>query len=200
MIGRCGRRPSAPGGGGGTAVCTRYHQRWERSGPGGSPGLQNQWRGARRGAVGSTPTRSRHGGSMPTERTRPPSVERVLTASRPLVPGATEPSALASVARDVIAEERGRLAAGEPAQSSTHSPRTSPAASRRSQIRSAAASLRSSTRPGSSCTRTSAALPGRGRPSKRRLERLRATRCSSSIATRATEGRGFAPPKRTSSR
>ncbi len=53
---------------------------------------------------------------MPTERTRPPSVERVLTASRPLVPGATEPSALTSVARDVIAEERGRLAAGEPAR------------------------------------------------------------------------------------
>ena len=37
----------------------------ERSGPGGSPGLQNQWRGARRGAVGSTPTRSRHDGSHP---------------------------------------------------------------------------------------------------------------------------------------
>ncbi len=36
----------------------------ERSGPGGSPGLQNQWRGARRGAVGSTPTRSRHDGPL----------------------------------------------------------------------------------------------------------------------------------------
>ena len=32
----------------------------ERRGPGGSPGLQNRWRGARRRAVGSTPMRSRH--------------------------------------------------------------------------------------------------------------------------------------------
>ena len=31
----------------------------ERRGPGGSPGLQNRWRCARRGAVGSTPMRSR---------------------------------------------------------------------------------------------------------------------------------------------
>ncbi len=38
----------------------RYHRAWERRGPGGSPGLQNRWRRARRGAVGSTPTRSRH--------------------------------------------------------------------------------------------------------------------------------------------
>ena len=36
----------------------RYHRR-ERRGPGGSPGLQNQWRRARRGAVGSTHMRSR---------------------------------------------------------------------------------------------------------------------------------------------
>ena len=32
----------------------------ERRGPGGSPGLQNRWRHARRDAVGSTPMRSRH--------------------------------------------------------------------------------------------------------------------------------------------
>ena len=111
----------------GTASWARYHPRWERSGPGGSPGLQNQWRGARRGAVGSTPTRSRHGrghateelrrrtrpahgGSMPTERSRPPSVERLLAAARPLVAEGTDRAALTSVARDVVADERSRLA------------------------------------------------------------------------------------------
>ncbi len=78
----------------------------ERSGPGGSPGLQNQWRGARRGAVGSTPTRSRHGGFMSSDRPRPPSVERLLTAVRPRVEAGTDADALAAVAREVVAEER----------------------------------------------------------------------------------------------
>lgn len=36
----------------------------ERRGPGGSPGLQHRWRGARRRAVGSTPMRSRHTSAM----------------------------------------------------------------------------------------------------------------------------------------
>ena len=36
-----------------------YHRPWERRGPGGLPGLQHRWRGARRRAVGSTPMRSR---------------------------------------------------------------------------------------------------------------------------------------------
>src|SRR6188508_950041 len=87
--------------------------RWERSGPGGSPGLQNQWRGARRGAVGSTPTRSRHGGPVSTDRPRPPSVERVLAAVRPALSDGASPEVIAAVARDVVGEERARLAAGE---------------------------------------------------------------------------------------
>ena len=88
--------------------------RWERSGPGGSPGLQNQWRGARRGAVGSTPTRSRHGGPMSTDRPRPPSVERLLAAVRPQLRrwrGALTRSRRSHGTWS--AEERARLAAGE---------------------------------------------------------------------------------------
>ena len=44
----------------------------ERRGPGGFPGLQNRWRGARRRAVGSTPMRSRHrhAYSVPSKRQR----------------------------------------------------------------------------------------------------------------------------------
>src|SRR6188508_1207051 len=87
--------------------------RWERSGPGGSPGLQNQWRGARRGAVGSTPTRSRHGGPVSTDRPRPPSVERLLRAVRPQLADGAAADAVAAVAREVVADERARLAAGE---------------------------------------------------------------------------------------
>ena len=50
---------------------------------------------------------------MATERSRPPSVERLLTAARTLVPEATDPAALTVVARDVVADERGRLRGGE---------------------------------------------------------------------------------------
>ena len=85
----------------------------ERSGPGGSPGLQNQWRGARRGAVGSTPTRSRHGGPMSTDRPRPPSVERLLAVARRRLLGTPDPEALANAAREVVATERAALAAGD---------------------------------------------------------------------------------------
>ena len=74
--------------------------RRERSGPGGSPGLQNQWRGARRGAVGSTPTRSRHGGPDLSERPRPPSVERCWPPCAP------------AWARRVARRGRGRRAGG----------------------------------------------------------------------------------------
>ncbi len=49
---------------------------------------------------------------MATERSRPPSVERVLVAARPQVPAGTDLDALASVAREVVADERGRLTAG----------------------------------------------------------------------------------------
>src|SRR6187402_3293065 len=87
--------------------------RWERSGPGGSPGLQNQWRGARRGAVGSTPTRSRHGGVMSSDRPRPPSVERVLAATRPRAVVEHDGAALTQAAREAVADERRRLDAGE---------------------------------------------------------------------------------------
>ena len=43
---------------------------------------------------------------MPTESSRPPSVERLLAAARPLVAGGAVPAALTSVARDVVADER----------------------------------------------------------------------------------------------
>src|SRR6476659_783696 len=83
-------------------------------GPGGSPGLQNRWRRARRGVVGSTPTRSRHGvpmSSKPAVRPRPPSVEAVLSRLRASANG-TDPAALSGVARAVVDEERANLAAG----------------------------------------------------------------------------------------
>ncbi len=51
---------------------------------------------------------------MPTDRPRPPSVERLLTAVRPLASAATDADALAGAAREVLAEERDRLAAGDP--------------------------------------------------------------------------------------
>ena len=49
------------------------------------------------------------------DRPRPPSVERLLVAARPLVPASGDPDALAAIAREVVAGERARLAAGEPA-------------------------------------------------------------------------------------
>jgi L-seryl-tRNA(Ser) seleniumtransferase len=54
---------------------------------------------------------------MSTDRPRPPSVERVLAAVRPLLPEGIEPDAVASVAREVVEDERARLAAGESAAS-----------------------------------------------------------------------------------
>ena len=51
---------------------------------------------------------------MSTDRPRPPSVERLLVAVRPLLGGSPDPEALAAAARDVVADERTRLAAGDP--------------------------------------------------------------------------------------
>ena len=51
---------------------------------------------------------------MPTDRPRPPSVERLLAAVRPLLPDAIDRDALAAVAREVVADQRARLAAGGP--------------------------------------------------------------------------------------
>jgi len=48
-------------------------------------------------------------------RQRPPSVERVLAALRPRAAG-REPEALLAAAREVVADERSRLASGEPAR------------------------------------------------------------------------------------
>src|SRR6476619_6566180 len=95
-----------------------YHRSWERRGPGGSPGLQNQWRGARRRAVGSTPMRSRQGGSMAKRADdpgspRPPSVERVLAVVRERLDGTVEPGVLRGAAREVVDGERARLGAGD---------------------------------------------------------------------------------------
>jgi len=52
---------------------------------------------------------------MSPDRPRPPSVERVLVAARPRLPDSIDPGALAAVAREVVSDERARLAAGEPA-------------------------------------------------------------------------------------
>ena len=54
---------------------------------------------------------------MSTDRPRPPSVERLLAAVRPRLPDGIEPEAVAAVAREVVEDERTRLAAGESAAS-----------------------------------------------------------------------------------
>ena len=52
---------------------------------------------------------------MSTDRPRPPSVERLLAAVRPLLADGTAADAVAAVAQEVVADERARLAAGEDA-------------------------------------------------------------------------------------
>jgi L-seryl-tRNA(Ser) seleniumtransferase len=52
---------------------------------------------------------------MSTDRPRPPSVERLLAAARGWIADGTDAAAVTMVARDVLADERTRLAAGEPA-------------------------------------------------------------------------------------
>jgi L-seryl-tRNA(Ser) seleniumtransferase len=51
---------------------------------------------------------------MSPDRPRPPSVERLLVVARRRVAAGTDPDALTAVARDVLADERTRLAKGEP--------------------------------------------------------------------------------------
>jgi L-seryl-tRNA(Ser) seleniumtransferase len=50
---------------------------------------------------------------MPTDHPRPPSVERLLAAVRPHLADGIDSEAVAAVAREVVAGERARLAAGE---------------------------------------------------------------------------------------
>ena len=50
---------------------------------------------------------------MSTDRPRPPSVERLLRAVRPQLADGPAADAVAAVAREVVAEERARLATGE---------------------------------------------------------------------------------------
>jgi Selenocysteine synthase [seryl-tRNASer selenium transferase] len=52
---------------------------------------------------------------MSTDRPRPPSVERLLAAVRPLLPASIDRDALTAVAREVVGDERAKLAAAEPA-------------------------------------------------------------------------------------
>jgi len=54
---------------------------------------------------------------MSTDRPRPPSVERLLAAVRPTLPEGVAHDAIAAVARDVVADERSRLATGASATS-----------------------------------------------------------------------------------
>src|SRR4029079_19370051 len=82
---------------------------WERRGPGGLPRLQNEWRGARRRAVGSTPMRPRHAAYDPGM--RPPSVDAVIRAANGALTG-RDHAAVVAEARRVVAEERERLANG----------------------------------------------------------------------------------------
>jgi L-seryl-tRNA(Ser) seleniumtransferase len=51
---------------------------------------------------------------MSTDRPRPPSIERLLAAVRPHLADGTDAEAVATVARDVVDDERARLVAGEP--------------------------------------------------------------------------------------
>jgi L-seryl-tRNA(Ser) seleniumtransferase len=81
----------------------------ERRGPGGLPRLQNEWRGARRRAVGSTPMRSRHRAYDPG--VRPPSVDAVVRAAEASLDG-HDLAAMTALARDVVADERAALAKG----------------------------------------------------------------------------------------
>src|SRR5688500_4879734 len=73
-------------------------------------------RGAPRGAVGSTPMRSRHEdrpiAATEPSRARPPSVERVLVSLRSLAPG-VDHVALLRAAREAVGDEVIRLQAGE---------------------------------------------------------------------------------------
>ncbi len=52
----------------------------------------------------------------PSDRPRPPSVERVLAGVRERLDGAVEPDVATEVVREVVAEERAALAAGDPAR------------------------------------------------------------------------------------
>ncbi|MFO1540082.1 MAG: L-seryl-tRNA(Sec) selenium transferase [Chloroflexota bacterium] len=47
---------------------------------------------------------------------RPPSIERLLAATRPRIPAGTDPAALADAARELVAEERRAIAGGAPAR------------------------------------------------------------------------------------
>jgi L-seryl-tRNA(Ser) seleniumtransferase len=54
---------------------------------------------------------------MPPAATRPPGVERLLAAVRPRLAGERDHTALLAAARELIAEERARIAAGTPSRS-----------------------------------------------------------------------------------
>jgi L-seryl-tRNA(Ser) seleniumtransferase len=71
-------------------------------------------RGASAGAATTTDAASTRTdvGAAPTA--RPPSVERLLAAVRPRRPSGQEHEPLVAAAREILAEERGRLSAGEP--------------------------------------------------------------------------------------
>ncbi len=51
---------------------------------------------------------------MPTDRQRPPSVERLLAAVRPRLPDGLETAPLTAAAREIVAAERAALGAGDP--------------------------------------------------------------------------------------
>ncbi len=190
---RCSREPP----GRGATIDPR-----ERRGPGGFPGLQNRWRGARRRAVGSTPMRSRHrrcarpamipAMSEQRARPRPPSVERVLAAAR-AGDRRPRPAAVLAMARAVVDEERARLA-GSATQATARTPEalgrgTSSRDSRPSS--GAPARSASSTPPASSSTRTSAGRRGRDAAIGPRAPPPRARSSSSSTARRVAAGRRY---------
>ena len=97
--------------------------RRERWGPGGSPGLQNQWRGARRGAVGSTPMRSRQWRADVDRESRrvPRASSACWRPSRPRVADGPEPRprCVAAVARASSPRSGSAWRAGAAASGST---------------------------------------------------------------------------------
>ena len=169
----------------------RLPSRRERSGPGGSPGLQNQWRGARRGAVGSTPTRSRHGGRHVVG--SPASPERRAAARR-------DAAAARSEARDPRRSRR-RRARSSPTSAPASRPASRPGRSTTWPTRSSAGSTDFAGPPSAvtahqrdrrrSSTRTSVARRGRRVAIEAASRRRPATCCSRSTARPAVAAPRF---------
>ena len=176
--------------------------RRERSGPGGSPGLQNQWRGARRGAVGSTPTRSRHGGSetcRPSARVHRASSGCWPRSGRGSPSGARRRTRSRAVAREVVAERAGPAGGRRAAPTDARRRWRAAVADRLDGVRRPGGErpdARSSTRPASILHTNLGRAPWPAAAIEAATPRPpAATRSSSSTARPAGAGRGSGPPR-----